>query len=350
MKQFILIMLSITLVFSLVACRDDASQKTESATDVALLDEIVGEWGFVAPRWAGMVPAGFTKTEDPFIRFYVFTENGTVRENITYIEYGKIRPLSYDGRFTIDEKNNTIYLAFEDKSSSTELRYVFEDGKLQMFGGFYATLGYEEDYKTEIFKANWYDLWEGIGLEDTDFIQAVADNNPAYVPDFFKQSENVTDNAELSDALVGQWGTVTPTWYEEVGLYGGTYKRRPSLFCYNFTEDGKVILTYTAADEDGIQKVDGVYYWNEENNTITLSFNADDTDFSYSFDDGTFKLYGSFFSKLFFTQEGLIEFFKADWTDVCADIADMGRNKRDDYLKAYLSEHPEYKSDFFSNN
>lgn len=308
-----------------------------------LLDEIVGEWGFVAPRWAGS-----TSVLDPKIRFYIFAESGDVSAHSTYAEYGRIRPLISRGQYAIDEENSTIIIIFDELSSETELRYEFKDGHLDMYGGFYGANKYSDDNKTELFKANWSDLWSGIGQKDTSFIQEIADENPELVPDFFKQSKNTTDDTELSNALVGQWGTITPTWMEDRGH--GTYKCRPALFCYDFSADGKVTLTCTTPAEDGTQTLHGVYCWDEENNTITLSFDADTVDFSYSFENGRFKLYGGFFNGKSFTQDGLIELFKKDWTEECTEIATMSRKKLDEHLRDYLNEHPEYKSDFFSNN
>lgn len=314
----------------------------------ALLDAIVGEWGFVAPRWVGTVPAGFTSTKDPMMRFYLFSETGIYGEYKTYNDNGKISPLKRSGQFALDEQNNTIYLFDDEYDGETELRYVFKDGNLEMYGGFEAFGTYEEDYETELFKADWESVWSGIGQKNVDFIEELVNDNPDYVPDFYKQSKNITTNTELSNALVGQWGTVTPAWMEDTGY--GTYYLRPAMFCYKFFEDGKVVLTYTAPDEDGTQEMEGVYYWDEAKKLIMLSFNDDSTEFSYSYNTGTFKLYGGFFDGNLFSQEGLIELFKADWSDVCSNISEMEREKRDDYLKDYLKKHPEYKSEFFSRN
>lgn len=311
----------------------------------ALLDEIVGEWGFVSPLWAGETPDGYKTAVEPEICFFIFSEYGTVaRYRARADTKGGIIVLDDSGQFALDENNNTLYIILDDKNQEIELRYEYKDEILKMYSGFYADASYSEAYKTELFKANWGDLLAGIGRQEIDFIQAVADENPQFVPDFFKQSKDATNNTQLSDALVGQWGTATPTWMEN------GYKCRPQVFCYDFTKDGKVTLTYTASGEDGTQEMSGVYYWNERENTITLSFIKDSAKFSYSLDNDTFVLMGGYYNGVWsrFSQEGAIEFFKADWSTVFTEISNMNRERLDDYIYEFLKEHPEYKADFFS--
>lgn len=312
----------------------------------ALLDEIVGEWGFVSPLWAGEMPAGHKTAVNPKICFFIFSEYGTAdRYRALDDTNGGIIVLDDSGQFALDENNNTLYIILDDKDQEIELRYEYKDGILKMYSGFYADASYSEAYKTELFKANWGDLLSGIRKKDIHFIQAVADENPQFVPDFFKQSKEVTNNTQLSNALVGQWGTATPKWMED------GYNCRPQVFCYDFTKDGKVTLTYTTPKDDGTQKMEGVYYWNEEENTITLSFIKGSTKFSYFLDGDAFVLMGGYYNDVWpkFSQEGAIEFFKADWSAVCTEISNMNRKRLDDYIKEFIKEHPEYKADFFTN-
>jgi len=324
--------------------KEKARQKQRDAitSNGKLLDEIIGDWGFVSPAWVGKNPTGDVITVDPRINYYSFLEDGRVVWTNTYIFYDDVLLNTSSGDYAIDEEKNVIYIIYDDiGKKESEIHYEYDGNAFKMYGGWLGYGKYNDSFKTELFKeSNWIDLLTGNKQHDVDYISNLAKDNPNLVPEFFINNK---ENSEITSKLVGEWGYLAPTatYHAE---YSGHYHCRPSTFVFEFLEGGKLIVSYTKPDEDGISVVEGAYYINEDDKKIQLVFGSKelhDTELTYEIQDDKLIIYMGFYFRGYFDDNIQHKLTKTDWKVLLDGIDKLSRNRRDDFIYDLVKNNPE---------
>lgn len=166
--------------------------RAEITSNDALLDALIGEWGFILPKFTNK---NNVEVQPKLVCLYFSEYGGGSITQATDRDGGlqggeayKYDPVSFE--YAIDETNNKLYIFYDKQGNDSnltetliqELQFAFENGELLIRGPIatYYSGAWGEDYFDYYYKADWDYIWNEMLKQKS--VNMVADKYPQYQP------------------------------------------------------------------------------------------------------------------------------------------------------------------------